>query len=122
MALPETTALILRAVDYPVLVEAVYRAIKPIAYRANADNIISGLAREANEQDPASAAALGVLRGIETAEGRPLRDLDETQASQYIHELSNIVSHRIKASPDYDENKAMQSYETFVRSVENEPL
>jgi hypothetical protein len=117
MALPSTIGTMLAGTERGVLIEAVYRALKPIAYRINAENIISGIEREASEADQASATALAVLRGIEDAEGRPVKELDDQQASLYVRELSALVDQRLKQDLGYDEEQAQRTVEQFYESV-----
>lgn len=120
MSLPSTIGTMLAGTDRGVLIEAVYRALKPIAYRVNAENIISGIEREAGEADKASATALAVLRGIEDAEGRPVQELDDQQASLYVRELSELVDQRLKQDLGYDEEEAKRTVEQFYQSVASE--
>jgi hypothetical protein len=77
-------------------IEVVYQVGRVLAYRDGAGHMLANLRRK-SATDPASAAAVGILDGIEREAGQPIGSLSETQAAARLHPLSKEIERRTAA-------------------------
>src|SRR5260370_14357095 len=78
-------------------ITSVYYAIRLISHRQLIMDLSIGLKVEGVESEPSSndeQHALLIVDGIEKIEGRPLRDIGDSSAEDYIRELADIAHTR----------------------------
>ena len=110
----------LNSLSSPILVDAVYYALRLIKHRYNISNTKLGYIIQGLDSEPSPEAqqiALQILDELEKAEGKSVRNINKDEVERYIAQLVEEVQNCCRQSPEYSSKRAEQFLQEFRQAV-----